>query len=127
MTLLNYKLGDNKYVSVIISGLVVIGFCDDRGWLNAKDYTTKYLGVIKVVRMLVVYQSYIEREDGYKINQRVIDNIQAQLRIEPDFLMMPCKGIVKIPVFTIQIYAYVNPSSSIPLAVAYHPWSIVAF
>jgi hypothetical protein len=47
------------------------------------------------------------------MNQRVIDNIQAQLRIEPDFLMMPCKGIVKIPVFTIQIYAYVNPSSSI--------------
>jgi uncharacterized membrane protein YobD (UPF0266 family) len=49
MTLLNYKLSDNKYESIIISGLVVIGFYNNRGWLNAKDYTTKYLGVIKVV------------------------------------------------------------------------------
>jgi hypothetical protein len=48
ITLLNYKLGNNKYKSVIISRLAVLGFCDNRGWLNAKDYTTKYLGFIKV-------------------------------------------------------------------------------
>jgi len=48
MTLLNYELGDNEYESVIISGLAVLGFQDDRGWLNVEDYTTKYLGFIKV-------------------------------------------------------------------------------
>ena len=68
MSLLNYELGDNKYKSVIISGLVVIGFYKDRGWLNVEDYTTKYLGIIKIVQMLVVYWSYIKQEDGFKIN-----------------------------------------------------------
>jgi hypothetical protein len=37
MTLLNHELGDDEYESVIISGLAVMGFRDDRGWLNAKD------------------------------------------------------------------------------------------
>src|SRR5277367_6410975 len=85
ITLLNHELGDDEYESVIISGLAVMGFRDDRGWLNAEDYTTKYSGVIKVARMLVVYRSYIEQEDGYKMNQRVIDNVQARSRTETMF------------------------------------------
>ena len=68
MSLLNYELGDNKYKSVIISGLVVIGFHNNKGWLNVEDYTTKYLGIIKITQMLVVYQSYIEQEDRFKMN-----------------------------------------------------------
>lgn len=55
ITLLNHKLGDNKYESVIISRLAVLGFQDDKGWLNAKDYTTKYSRVIKIAQMLVIY------------------------------------------------------------------------
>ena len=55
MTLLNHELGDDEYESVIISGLAVLGFRDDGGWLNAEDYTTKYLGIIKFAQMLVVY------------------------------------------------------------------------
>ena len=70
ITLLNHELGDNEYESVIISGLAVLGFRDDGGWLNAEDYTTKYSGFIKVARMLVVYQSYLEREAGYKTNRQ---------------------------------------------------------
>jgi hypothetical protein len=35
--------------------------------------------------MLVVYRLYIEREDGYKMNQRVMDDIQARSRTEPMF------------------------------------------
>jgi len=35
--------------------------------------------------MLVVYRSYIEQEDRYKMNQRVMDNVQAQSRTEPMF------------------------------------------
>ena len=85
MTLLNHELGDDEYKSVIISGLVVIEFHDNRGWLNTEDYTTKYLGVIKVVWMLVIYQSYMEWEDGYKMNQKFMDDIQARSRTEPMF------------------------------------------
>ena len=31
MTLLNYKLGNDKYKSVIISRLAILGFCNNRG------------------------------------------------------------------------------------------------
>ena len=85
MTLLNHELGDDEYESVIISGLAVLGFRDDGGWLNAEDYTTKYSGVIKVARMLVVYRSYIEREDGYKRNREFWDDVQARSRTESMF------------------------------------------
>jgi len=60
MTLLNYELGNDEYKSVIISGLAILGFRDNRGWLNAEDYTTKYSRVIKIARMLVVYRLHIE-------------------------------------------------------------------
>ena len=85
MTLLNHELGDDEYESVIISGLAVLGFQDDGGWLNAEDYTTKYSGVIKVARMLVVYRSYIEREDGYERNREFWDDVQARSRTESMF------------------------------------------
>ena len=79
MTLLNHELGDDEYKSVIISGLAVLGFRDDRGWLNAEDYTTKYSGFIKVARMLVIYRSYMEREatpySGRNITQCVLSGL----------------------------------------------------
>ena len=55
ITLLNHKLGNDEYKSVIISRLAVIGFRDDRGWLNTEDYTTKYSRVIKIAQILVIY------------------------------------------------------------------------
>jgi hypothetical protein len=85
IALLNHELGDDEYESVIISGLAVMGFRDDRGWLNAEDYTTKYSGVIKIARMLVVYRSYMEREDRYKMNRRVMNDVNARSRTEPMF------------------------------------------
>jgi hypothetical protein len=53
--------------------------------LNVEDYTTKYLGIIKVVRILVGYRSYIEQENGYKMNRKFMDDVQARSRIEPMF------------------------------------------
>jgi hypothetical protein len=85
ITLLNYKLGNDEYKSVIISRLAVLGFYNNKGWLNAEDYTTKYLGFIKVAQMLVVYQLYVEQEAGYKMNWKVINNVQAQSKTEPMF------------------------------------------
>jgi hypothetical protein len=85
IVLLNHELGDDEYESVIISRLAVIGFRDDGGWLNIEDYTTKYSGIIKVIRMLVVYRSYIERENGYEMNRKFMDDVQARSRTEPMF------------------------------------------
>ena len=53
--------------------------------MNAEDYTTKYLGIIKIARMLVVYRSYMEQEDGFKMNQRVMDDENARLEMETMF------------------------------------------
>jgi hypothetical protein len=75
MTLLNHELIDDEYESVIISGLAVLGFQGDGGWLNAEDYTTKYSGFIKVARMLVIYQPYIEWEAEYVINRKFWDDV----------------------------------------------------
>jgi hypothetical protein len=75
ITLLNHELGDDEYKSVIISGLAVLGFRDNGGWLNTEDYTTKYSGIIKIARILVLYQLYIECKDGYEMNWKVIDDI----------------------------------------------------
>jgi hypothetical protein len=85
MALLNHGLGDDQYESVVISGLAVLGFRDDGGWLNAEDYTTKYSGFIKMGRMLVVFRSYVEREAGYEMNRKVMNDVQARSRTEPMF------------------------------------------
>ena len=75
MSLLNHELGDDEYESVIISGLAVLGFRDNGGWLNAEDYTTKYSGVIKIAQMLVIYRLHIEQEAGYEMNRKFIDDV----------------------------------------------------
>ena len=82
---MNHELGDDEYESVVISALAVLGFQEDGGWLNAEDYTTKYSGIIKVAQMLVIYQSYQEREDGFQMNRRYMEDLQARSRTEPMF------------------------------------------
>jgi hypothetical protein len=69
IALLNHELGDDEYESVIISGLAVLGFRDDGGWLNVEDYTTNYSGVINrpnVGVVPVVYRSrgWLSEESG---------------------------------------------------------------
>jgi hypothetical protein len=79
--------------------LAVLGFYDNRGWLNAEDYTTKYSGVIKIAQMLVIYQLYIEQEDRFQINRKFIDDIQARSRTEPMFNIVQrrvCKFITLV-------------------------------
>ncbi|KJZ69024.1 hypothetical protein HIM_11583 [Hirsutella minnesotensis 3608] len=60
---LDHQLKQGHYDNVIISGLAVLGVRDDGGWVSAMDYTPLYSAVIKTARMMVVYQSYWERED----------------------------------------------------------------
>lgn len=61
--LLDHQSRQSHYDSAIISGLAVMGLRDDTGWVEAINYTPIYSAVIKVARMLVVYQSVIQRED----------------------------------------------------------------
>ncbi|KAK2035909.1 hypothetical protein LZ31DRAFT_571660 [Colletotrichum somersetense] len=56
-----YKQGPHK--SVIISTLAVLGIQKDGRWHHLTEYTTNYSAIIKVVKMLVVYQAWSERQD----------------------------------------------------------------
>ncbi|KAK2729959.1 hypothetical protein CKAH01_19132, partial [Colletotrichum kahawae] len=49
--------------SAIISALAVLGIRKDGRWHQATEYTTNYSAVIKVAKMFVVYQAWLERQD----------------------------------------------------------------
>ena len=61
--MLDHLLQDNEYESVIISGLAILGMKDDKGWLDAEDYTPKYSAVIKLARLMVVEEAYEYRQE----------------------------------------------------------------
>jgi superfamily II DNA helicase RecQ len=67
--LLDHPLQDNEYESAIISGLAVLGIRDEKGWLDAEDYTPKYSAVIKLARLMVVQEAYEKKEEAMKALQ----------------------------------------------------------
>lgn len=58
----------------------MLGLRDERGLVNAVDYTPIYLAVIKVARMWDVYQSYLQREDEVKELKKGKDEDDARER-----------------------------------------------
>ena len=63
----DHQYNHTHYKNVIISGLAVIGIREDGGWEKPDNYTPIYSAVIKVVRILVVYQAVVEQQN--KIEQ----------------------------------------------------------
>lgn len=74
--LLDHQYKQSHYDSAIISGLAVLGIRDDGGWVEAMNYTPVYSAVIKVARMLVLYQSCLEREED--IARAMRDGMEEQ-------------------------------------------------
>jgi hypothetical protein len=64
INLVDHPLQDNEYKNAIISGLAVLGIRDDEGWLDAQDYTPKYLAVIKLARLMVGGPGRVRAEGG---------------------------------------------------------------
>lgn len=63
----------------MISGLAVIAIEEDGGWTLPINYTPVYSAVIKVARILVVYQSYLEREAFvHKLRRTGLDQEEAR-------------------------------------------------
>ncbi|KAH0419463.1 hypothetical protein CcaCcLH18_14373 [Colletotrichum camelliae] len=46
--------------SVMIGVLAVLGIREDGGWHQATEYITNYSAVIKVAKMFVMYQAWLE-------------------------------------------------------------------
>jgi hypothetical protein len=63
IALLDHPLQDDEYQSAIISGLAVLMIKGDKGWHDAEDFTTKYLAVIKLARLMVVQEAYEQRQE----------------------------------------------------------------
>ncbi|KAK4158610.1 hypothetical protein QBC43DRAFT_348513 [Cladorrhinum sp. PSN259] len=63
VTLLDQQLPHSSYDSVLLSALAVMGIRQDGGWLRPEEYTSIYSAIIKIARMLVVWQSQLEAED----------------------------------------------------------------
>lgn len=68
IALLDHKLGDHQYQSIIISGLAVLGLQNGGGWTDAEDFTPKLSAVIKLARLMVVRKAYELRQQS--INRR---------------------------------------------------------
>jgi hypothetical protein len=78
VALLDHPFKDSHYESAIISGLAVMGLRDDGGWARPEDYTPVYSAVIKVARMLVVYQAVLEREDAIAKKEETMSEEEAR-------------------------------------------------
>ncbi|KAL6401286.1 hypothetical protein AUP68_15154 [Ilyonectria robusta] len=80
--MLDYQFKQSHYDSIVLSGLAIMGIDGKGKWIELAEYTPKYSGVIKVARMLVLYQSYVEREDEVTEKMKVMDEEQAREEAE---------------------------------------------
>ena len=61
MALLDHQLQGHEYNSAIVSGLAILGInYDDKKWKSAENYTPILSAVIKIARLFMVQQAYID-------------------------------------------------------------------
>ncbi|KAK4117939.1 hypothetical protein N657DRAFT_584536, partial [Parathielavia appendiculata] len=89
----DHRYKDSPYESAVISGLAVMGIRKDGGWVEAIHYTPKYSAVIKMARMLVVYQSVVEREDEVRALQRRMSREAAEEAATGLFRIVRAKAV----------------------------------
>ena len=68
LSLFNYTLDTNKYKSAILSSLIAIGIQVTDNIIGYKqlsldEYLVNYLAVIKVIRLLIIHQATINKEE----------------------------------------------------------------
>ncbi|KAF9766700.1 hypothetical protein IL306_000854 [Fusarium sp. DS 682] len=76
--MLDHQFKQSHYDSIVLSALAIMGINEDGGWIEPTDYTPKYSGVIKVARMLVLYQSWHEREEDVAEKMRTMSEDEAR-------------------------------------------------
>jgi hypothetical protein len=81
----DHPIGHDSYANIIISSSAVMGIQDERegGWHSPLNYTPIYSGVIKVVRCLVVLQSWQELEA--KVEEGISEAMNAMAIIPGSF------------------------------------------
>ncbi|RSL81538.1 hypothetical protein CDV31_017023, partial [Fusarium ambrosium] len=79
--LLDHQFKQNHYDSIVLSVLAIVGIAEDGGWVEPTEYMPKYSGVIKVARMLVLYQPWLEREEDVAEKMKTISEDEAREKV----------------------------------------------
>jgi hypothetical protein len=68
IAMFDHPLKDDKFESGIISGLAVLGLDQERsGWVEAINYTWKLSAIVTIMKALVIYRAYRQRQEEIKI------------------------------------------------------------
>lgn len=79
MSMLDHMIKDGRYYSnMLISALAIMGIGSGGEWVSPLDYTPLYSAVIKGARMMVLYQSSIEREQEVQRREQTMDQQEAE-------------------------------------------------
>ncbi|KAK4444177.1 hypothetical protein QBC34DRAFT_487938 [Podospora aff. communis PSN243] len=78
VALFDHQYKHTHYENAIISGLAVMGLREDGGWERPENYTPIYSAVIKVARMLVLYQAVREQQDEIEALRRTMSDDDAK-------------------------------------------------
>ncbi len=78
VALFDHQYQHTHYENAIISALSVMGLREDGGWERPENYTPTYSAVIKVARMLVLYQAIREQQDGTVALERRMSKEEAK-------------------------------------------------
>src|SRR5512140_2273885 len=63
VSLLDHPIPDSEYDSILLSALAAMGIREDGGWLQPSQYTTTYSAIIKIARIVVIQQSFLEVQE----------------------------------------------------------------
>ena len=78
ISLFDHPLKAGHYDNAVISALAVLATREDGGWADVLEYTTTYSAVIKIIRILAVYEGYLEREDEVRaLREAGVDEEEA--------------------------------------------------
>ncbi|EON96194.1 putative dna protein [Phaeoacremonium minimum UCRPA7] len=86
VSLFDHQLKDNVYESAVLSGLAVLGvqgsYDESQGkstlnWLMPYEYTPFYAAVIKIIRLLVIYNAYL-------LNQQTAKKIRVERKMSQE-------------------------------------------
>ncbi|KAF6806228.1 hypothetical protein CMUS01_14418, partial [Colletotrichum musicola] len=79
--MLDHQLKRGHYENALVSALAVMGINEEGGWVDIKDFTTKFSAVIKVARMLVVHQAVVEQRDEVATLEMEMGREEAEDRV----------------------------------------------
>ncbi|KAJ9129553.1 DEAD-like helicases superfamily protein, partial [Pleurostoma richardsiae] len=87
VSLLDHQLKESPYDSALLSGLAVLGLKDAQDWLSPGETTTYFSAIIKIARMLVVRQTFLEREEQIK---------ELELTLSPEEARETAPGVFEL-------------------------------